>query len=112
MTKNNINILYIVIIILIVVVVYLFYQNNQLNLFQQPSQEEFIPISPMPRDQGVVIDGIQRTPQQVNALDRVYNPLRYPYKGREFYNQNWRPNLALPPQVIGCGARNTLINWI
>ena len=109
MAKNSINILYVVIIILIVVVVYLFYQNNQLNLFQQPPAEEFIPMpsTPMPRDQGVVIGGIERTPQQVNALDRVYNPLRYPYKGREFYNQNWRPNLALPPQVIGCGARNT-----
>ena len=20
---------------------------------------------------------------------------------------NWRPNLALPPQVVGCGGRNT-----
>ena len=36
----------------------------------------------------------------------MYNPLRFPYKSYRYYNQNWRPNLALPPQVIGCGGRN------
>ena len=50
---------------------------------------------------------INRTPQEINSLDRVYNPLRYPYKSIAYYNQNWRPNLALPPQVVGCGGRNT-----
>ena len=48
-----------------------------------------------------------RPPQEQNALDRVYNPLRYPYKSRPYYNQGWYPNLMLPPQVVGCGARNT-----
>ena len=51
------------------------------------------------------MDVINRSPQQINSLDRVYNPLRYPYRSHDFYNQNWYPNLALPPQVIGCGAR-------
>lgn len=59
----------------------------------------------------VIIDNnygntINRTPQQINSLDRVYNPLRYPYKSSAYYSQNWRPNLALPPQVVGCGGRN------
>lgn len=48
-----------------------------------------------------------RSPQEQNALERVYNPLRYPYKSRPFYNQNWYPNLMLPANVVGCGARNT-----
>ncbi|GAG24064.1 unnamed protein product, partial [marine sediment metagenome] len=48
-----------------------------------------------------IVNDIQRTPKQINSLDRVYNPLRYPYKSHEYYNQNWRPNLALPPQVVG-----------
>jgi hypothetical protein len=49
---------------------------------------------------------IQRDPKEMNSLDRVYNPLRYPYKSDYFYDQTWYPNLQLPFQVIGCGARN------
>ena len=43
----------------------------------------------------------------LNSLDRIYNPLRYPYKSDYFYDQSWYPNLELPFQVIGCGSRNT-----
>ena len=50
---------------------------------------------------------IDKDPKTVNALDRIYNPLRYPYKSDYFYDQNWYPNLEIPFQVIGCGARNT-----
>lgn len=39
------------------------------------------------------------------ALDRIYNPLQYPYRSEPFYEQGWYPNMALPPQVIGCGGR-------
>jgi len=49
---------------------------------------------------------INRDPKTLNALDRVYNPLRYPYKSADFYDQSWYPNLDLPFQVIGGGARN------
>jgi hypothetical protein len=48
---------------------------------------------------------IQRDPKTLNSLDRIYNPLRYPYKSDYFYDQNWYPNLNLPFQVIGCGSR-------
>ena len=48
-----------------------------------------------------------KSPQERLALERVYNPLKYPYKSPPFYNQNWYPNQMLPAQVIGCGARNT-----
>lgn len=44
-------------------------------------------------------------PKQVNALDRVYNPLRYPYRSQDFYDLPWYPNNELPFQVIGCGGR-------
>lgn len=50
---------------------------------------------------------IIRTPQELNALDRVYNPLRYPYKSPDFYKLGFYPNMNLPADVIGCGARNT-----
>ena len=50
---------------------------------------------------------INTNPQSANALDRVYNPLRYPYKSDYFYDQSWYPNLNLPSQVVGCGGRRT-----
>ena len=49
---------------------------------------------------------VENNPKSLNALDRVYNPLRYPYKSDYFYDQSWYPDLKLPNQVIGCGARN------
>jgi hypothetical protein len=49
---------------------------------------------------------INMDPKTINSLDRVYNPLRYPYKSDYFYDQKWYPNLELPFQVIGCGSRN------
>lgn len=42
----------------------------------------------------------------LRSLDRIYNPLAYPYKSDSFYEQVWYPNLEIPFQVIGCGARN------
>ena len=48
---------------------------------------------------------INKNPQSLNALDRIYNPLRYPYKSDYFYDQNWYPSLNLPSQVVGCGSR-------
>ena len=50
---------------------------------------------------------INRDPQTLNAMDRIENPLRYPYKSDYFYDQNWYPNLELPFQVVGCGSRTT-----
>ena len=49
---------------------------------------------------------VENNPKKLNALDRVYNPLRYPYKSDYFYDQSWYPDLKLPNQVIGCGGRN------
>lgn len=40
-----------------------------------------------------------------NSLDRIYNPLRYPYRSQAFYEQGWYPNMNMPPQVVGCGGR-------
>ena len=48
---------------------------------------------------------MNNNPQKLNAMDRVFNPLRYPYKSDYFYDQNWYPSLQLPSQVIGCGSR-------
>ena len=48
----------------------------------------------------------ERDPKTMNSLDRIYNPLKYPYKSDYFYEQSWYPNLDLPFQVIGGGARN------
>jgi hypothetical protein len=49
---------------------------------------------------------IDRDPKTLNSLDRISNPLRYPYRSDYFYDQSWYPNLQLPFQVIGCGSRS------
>lgn len=66
------------------------YNNNQLNNQINTPQ---IPV-------------LTTNPKKLNALDRVINPLRFPYKSDYFYDQNWYPNMKLPSQVIGCGGRN------
>lgn len=45
-----------------------------------------------------VIFDINSSPQSINSLDRIYNPLRYPYRNLDTYK--------IPFQVIGCGARS------
>ena len=42
----------------------------------------------------------------INSLDRIYNPIKYPYKSDNYYEQTWYPDLELPFQVIGGGYRN------
>jgi hypothetical protein len=42
-----------------------------------------------------------------NSLDRIYNPLRYPYKSDYFYERGYYPNLQVPFQALGCGGRRT-----
>ena len=49
---------------------------------------------------------IDKDPKTLNSLDRIYDPLRYPYRSDYFYDQSWYPNLQLPFQVIGCGSRS------
>jgi hypothetical protein len=44
-------------------------------------------------------------PQSGSNPDTMYNPLGYPNRSHGFYNQGVYPNMALPPQVIGCGGR-------
>ena len=43
----------------------------------------------------------------VNSLDRIYNPLRYPYKSDYYYERGYYPNLEIPFQALGCGGRRT-----
>lgn len=45
--------------------------------------------------------------RSLNSLDRIYNPLRYPYKSDYFYERGWYPNLSIPFQTLGCGGRRT-----
>ena len=52
------------------------------------------------------VSGIERGPKEIDAIDRFWNPLRYPMRNDYFYEQNWYPELNLPFQVIGGGARN------
>jgi hypothetical protein len=79
------------------------FSEKQKPLEQQKDEkkESFQNIQPVP-----VIPYLQRDPYQLNALDRVYNPLRYPYKSEWTYERDWYPDQQYSPQVVGCGGRN------
>ena len=127
---RNIFILSIFIIILISYICLSYYLQNicvQCNITKEQKKETFKTTNeeqnqppPLPQQQqqqqnimpNNVIQTVQyptavvnNNPQSLNALDRIYNPLRYPYKSDYFYDQNWYPNLELPFQVVGCGSR-------
>jgi len=86
------------ILILIGVIIICFLANN--------NNEKIDEIDNM-TNQPVVVNTTQdiiRTPYEINSLDKFYNPMRFPYKSLpNFFNY---PNLGLPSQVVGCGARN------
>ena len=94
--KRSLSNPFVIILILIIVVSTCFLLNNR----NEPRPEQ----GPSPT---IIINSDQdivRTPYEINALDRVYNPLRFPYKSLpSFYSY---PNLQLPSQVVGCGGRN------
>ena len=72
--------------------------SNSINYIPEVSTTSILPVQ-----NGIVENNMK----SLNSLDRIYNPLRYPYKSNYFYDQNWYPSLSLPSQVVGCGARNT-----
>jgi len=50
-------------------------------------------------------NGYLGNPQVRLNPDTMYNPLGYSNRSQAFYEQGWYPNMAQPPQVIGCGGR-------
>lgn len=79
-------------ILIILIIILLF--TNQNKKVEQPTiiiqQKEEQPIS---------------DPQEESSLDRIYNPIRFPYKTVPYFNEGLYPNLMLPSNVIGCGRR-------
>jgi hypothetical protein len=74
------------------------YENN-IQPIVQPPQLQYVTNYP-----NAVV---QQDPKTMNALDRIYNPLRYPEKSPYFYDQAWYPSLDLGFEVIGAGSRRS-----
>jgi len=82
------------------------YLNAQFNGIN--TMEGLLPVPFRGNDIAITGAGqIIRNPQEINALDRVFNPLRYPYKSPDFYQYGFYPDMTLPAEVIGGGYRNT-----
>lgn len=116
---RNYLIIFIFIIILILYIVISYYIQNKCvacNIEKYNDNKQYTPpsnivetpiIQQAPRVQEVYPSAvINRDPKSLNALDRIYNPIRYPYKSDYYYDQRWYPNLEIPFQVIGGGYRN------
>lgn len=116
LSKNSSMIICILLFIIICVIIYNMYiQNVSIRLNEpsreatreatrEPSREPFTPniiIQQVPSSS----DPIQRSPKEINATDRFWNPLRYPYRSDNFYDQGWYPSNNLPFQVMGGGGR-------
>ena len=43
--------------------------------------------------------------RKLKSLDRVFNPLEYPFQSTPYYNNSWYPSYTLPTNVIECGRR-------
>ncbi len=99
----------ILLILIICVIVYNMYmQNVSIRLSELPKSPNVEPFSP-PSPTIIVTNGsqdpINRSPKEINATDRFWNPLRYPYRSDYFYDQAIYPQSNLPFQVMGGGRR-------
>ncbi len=117
LSKNSSMIICILLFIIICVILYNMYmQNVSIRLSEQKNKESTQePFTPNVIVQQVPVssDPINRSPKEINSIDRFWNPLRYPYRSDYFYDQGWYPPSLergqnnLPFQVIGGGRRNT-----
>ncbi len=94
-------------IIICIILYNLYVENVSIRASNSPKDiEGFTPPSPT-----IIVapvsnnNEINRSPKEVNSIDRFWNPLRYPYKSDYFYDQGWYPDNNLPFQVIGGGHR-------
>lgn len=105
---KNYFIMYIFILFIIIFISFYYFQYNNQQEYSPPLPPQ-PPQPPLPQQTIILKEKYEsnRSPKEINSLDRIYNPIRYPYKSDYFYDQGWYPNLELPFQVIGGGYRNT-----
>ncbi len=107
LNKNSSIIICILLFVIICVILYNMYiQNVSIRLSEEKNVEKE-PFTPNVIVQQVPVssDPINRSPKEINSIDRFWNPLRYPYRSDYFYDQQWYPSNNLPFQVIGGGRR-------
>mgnify|MGYP005997126891 CR=1 FL=1 len=108
--KNFFYIVFFIIIILLVILMIFIFLNYNKSLYKS-IKESFQKNNIQTTENINLIPPInivnEKSQQEITALERIYNPLKFPYKSKYFYNQDWYPNLKLPSQVIGCGGRQT-----
>ncbi len=109
LSKNSSMIICILLFVIICVIIYNMYvQNVSIRLSEKKEEssnkEAFTP-NVIVQQVPVSSDPINRSPKEINSMDRFWNPLRYPYRSDYFYDQGWYPQNNLPFQVIGGGRR-------
>ena len=43
--------------------------------------------------------------RKIKSLDRIYNPLEYPFQSTPYYNNSWFPSYTQSPGTLECGRR-------
>ena len=101
---------FIIILIVIIIIIFFYINNDFLSLYHDNNLKNISNIEKLgskDKDKVIINDNPRfiRSAQELNAIDRIYNPTRYPYKSVDFYNLNFYPDLVLPTPVIGGGRR-------
>lgn len=106
---------FIIILIVIIIIIFYYINNDILNIYYNNNSNDYnnnnnLPIENLGSKQKYDITINEnprfiRSAHELNAIDRIYNPTRYPYRSVDFYNLNFYPDLVLPPTVIGGGRR-------
>ena len=84
-------------------------QSQDVEQRQESEQNQYVEQVKRPVQQNVIVSmpfPVRGENKVINSLDRIYNPIKYPYKSDNYYEQTWYPDLELPFQVIGGGYRN------
>lgn len=113
--QDRFNIIAVILVIMCIGVVIYLYNDNQ-ELLRMSSEEQMSSGDTnvfVQTEDPTVIDGIKRSASELNSMDRVKNPLRFPYKSPDLYQTadfhydtiHGRPYTQLPFQVVGCGGR-------
>jgi|TARA_R110001592_G_scaffold177246_2_gene417566 hypothetical protein len=120
MTKKlrfNLNYLYVIVGVLIIYGLVHFFINQkfddelnkrdrlrQLNNLPQSNHSSYSNNYETKEDYDNIIS-LRPDERKLKSLDRVFNPLEYPFQSTPYYNNSWYPSYGFAPQIIGCGRR-------
>ena len=95
---------FVLLLLVIVYLAYLVYQQQRDMVTEDQTTRVQESTTVIVGDDPSVVGGIKRSPMELRALDRVWNPVTYPYRSPDFY-QSPLLDAPIPFQVVAGGYR-------